>query len=596
MMGFDIWGWRLILEWLQKSIFALYGVEDDHSKTTADQRAKLQADEIREHLLAIKRETPIRVISLLLIASISILYLPLTFVVLSVLLVLICDRTEVRLLSHSSLASRFPSYHRLAIGVVFVGELVFCFPTAVMWQIDDAFTKAISVGILAAALMRLATIRSIHPASGFAGISAQGSIIAVSNSYYWLIRGDYRGFAFTSLIAVVSLGYVAAAIVQNHRQIRKSTLSRMAAQQASDAKGYFLAQMSHELRTPLNAIIGMGTAALSRTKTKEDQEHLAILVKSAEGLGIVLDDVLDTAAIEEGRINIRPRLGDLRREIEFAVGLFRQSAIDTSNDLSVEFGPELPDFLQLDFDRLRQCIANLLSNALKNTHAGRVVVRARFHYPAILEIDVDDTGIGIPAGTESTIFNRSERRTKSASGNGLGLSICRAIINQMSGEIVALPSREGAKFRIRVPSTVVDPSGDGKPGSAQGPYPSALKILVVDDIGTNRLVAATYLKMLNYQTVESTNGPGAIQALQEDDGIDLVLLDINMPGMNGLETLTAIRAEGAERDRIPVIAMTADASERDRILYLQAGMDGYVSKPINLEALDQEIRRIMGPR
>jgi len=577
---------------LKETGFALYGIRRNSVVVSADQLRALEWNEIREQIDSIHREKVVRMIAIGLIASISALYLPTAMVGLSVAAILLCDYAEIWLLRSALDNPGRPIFYTLAIGTVFAGEIIFCFPTAVMWQIDDAFTKAISVGILSAALMRLATLRSIHPITGFAGVAAQAGIIAVSNSFYWLNMGSYRGLAFTSLIAITSLGYVTAAIIQNHRQIRLSAVSRMEAQQASAAKSYFLAQMSHELRTPLNAIIGMGTAAQLKEVNAETRDELAVLVSSAKGLGIILDDVLDIAAIEEGRINIRARVSDLRVELTLAVDLFRSQAEEAGIDLVVRFTGSMPSTLGLDFDRLRQCISNLISNSLKHTKSGQIIVSATVSSTGIVEIEVEDTGVGIPPGHETSIFSQHERRPNLTGGYGLGLSICRAIILKMNGGITLVPSTVGARLRITLPAEVTMNNSTPLATSLKIPEIRGTLVLVVDDIGTNRLVAATYLRILQCRVLEAASGEEAIRLHSTNPDIQVVLLDINMPIMDGLETLRVIR-KAAEGGDLPVIAMTADVAERERRRYLSAGMDGYLSKPISLEALHMEIQRVL---
>ncbi len=572
--------------------YAIYGIGAADLAAAPEQTIQLQGDEIAAQMDAIRREIPIRLISVALLVGLFLLYIPAGGVVAWFVVLMLCDHLERLLFSEPQRGPGWPRRHAAALFTVFTGEFCFSLPSGLIWQSEDPFSKAISVGVMAAAMMRLSTIRSIYPATGLSGVAALALVIANANSYYWVHKGDMVGLAVTSVIAVVSIGYAAGAIIQNHRQQRLAALGRMALQRASAAKSAFLSQMSHELRTPLNAIIGIGTAALLSSPDERMKEQMGVLVKSAKGLGVVLDDVLDMAAIEEGRINLHLRVADLREELAQTVALFRPQAAEAGLDLRLEFSESVPTVARLDFDRLRQCISNLLSNALKHTGAGHVLLRAEFAAPNVLHLAVEDTGTGIPPGMEETIFNRYERGSEDGRGYGLGLTICRSILRRMGGDIFATPSRAGAIFRLWLPLdlTVEVAPSPGLPTVA--PHLPGRRVLVVDDVATNRLVAVTYLNLLNCSALEAVSGAEALEILGAGQRIDLILLDINMPQMDGLTTLRSIRNLPQKR-ALPIVAMTADASDRERRLYLEAGMDGYVSKPIDLERLAAEIARLL---
>lgn len=571
----------------------VYGIKQQAQIPDPDQKAQLHADEVHAQRDAIRRERPIRIIVVALLAAIFYLYLPKAVVVLWLAGVLVFDLLEARLFRLLDEATDRQRTYPLALFTVYLDEFCYSIPSAMIWHLEDAFSKGISIGVMAAAMMRLTTIRSIHPATGYAGAAAIATLISISNSYYWLHLRDYSGFAFTSVIALVSVGYVVAAITENHRQQQQAALGRMEVQRTSEAKSHFLSQMSHELRTPLNAIIGIGQAAYRTVPYPEVKERLGILVQSAKGLSMVLDDVLDLSAIEEGRISLRPRMADLRDEIGQAVALFRMQAEAAGIDLAVSFGPSLPRSARLDFDRLRQCISNLISNALKHTQAGHVALQVSFDGDYVLRIVVEDTGTGIPPGFAEAIFNRYERATKAAAGYGLGLTICRAIARRMGGDVRALPSTSGAAFDLWVPVDATSDLPMLRPEVTILPQVKGRTVLIVDDIGTNRIVAASYLGQMHCRAIEASSGTEALGILAGRSDIDIVLMDINMPQMDGLETLRSIRALTPGRDGPPVIAMTADASDRDKRIYLDAGMDGYVAKPIDLAALNAEIARVV---
>ena len=570
----------------------LFHIRLDGFSCTSDQLSQLRAEEIDAQLKAIRREVPVRLTVMALLAAVFLLYLPAAFVLIWAVAVLVCDGLEDGFFRRARAGPDQTHFYKVGLLAVYVGELCTSLPSSIIWQTEDPFSKAISVGVMSAALMRLTTIRSIHPATGLAGTAAVATLIAVFNSYYWLHLGDIAGFVFTSIIGVTSIGHVIAAIIQHHGELRQAAIGKLALQQASEAKSHFLSQMSHELRTPLNAIIGIGTSAHLSTQDPQLKDNLDVLVTSAKGLSVVLDDVLDMSAIEQGRITLRARNADIRQEIGLAVALFRPQAEAAGLDLRTEFADDLPKFALLDFDRLRQCILNLASNAVKHTNTGHVVVRVSDDPVGLLRIEVEDTGRGIPPGFEEAIFNRYERALNDAPGYGLGLTICRTIARHMGGEVVAVQVPKGATFRMWCPFEVTPGLMPLGPESLAGADVSGRTVLIVDDIPTNRMVAATYLGILRATPIEAASGTEAVAILQSNPDIDLILLDINMPQMDGIETLRSIRALQWNGKVPPIIAMTADASERDRLIYLKAGMDGYVSKPIDINRLNAEILRV----
>ncbi|MEI6097683.1 MAG: ATP-binding protein [Alphaproteobacteria bacterium] len=579
-------------------IARLFGLVVDTPTIPGDLRAELQMAEIKAQAEAIILERPIRLAVIALNSVVVWLYLPWHVVAFAVSGVLLSDRAEIWLLTQR----RPDADHSMrgALLAVYLGEVFFCLPAVVIWHVEDAFAKSITIGVLAAAMIRLATIRSIHPTTGFAGVAALASLIVVSNTTYWIRAGNLTGLAFTTMIAVISIGYNLAAIIQNHRQQRLAAISEHVALRATAAKTRFMSQISHELRTPLNAIVGTGTAAFLGTEDPAIKHNLAILLKSAAGLEVMLNDLLDLSAVEEGRISLSPREADIATELGHAVALFRPQAEAAGLALHLQVQSGLPDSLWLDADRLRQCLSNLLSNALKHTEQGQIIVYVRLDPPNLLIIEVQDSGSGVPTGEEERIFNRHDRGSSQRAGHGLGLTICRMLLTQMGGQITLLPCDQGARFQIRLPvlrMPLVLPQSNQtqRPQTAQDAQDlTGLQVMVVDDIATNRLVASTYLGLLGCKTVEAATGAAALTRLENGTPINMVLLDINMPGLDGLATLRLIRAGPA--GQVPVVAMTAEARGDERACYLAAGLDGYVSKPLHLNHLRHELVTVLARR
>lgn len=285
----------------------------------------------------------------------------------------------------------------------------------------------------------------------------------------------------------------------------------------------------------------------------------------------------------------RSRVADAMDEVGQTVALFRPEAEAAGLALPMQVGGDTPAALRLDFDRLRQCLSNLLSNALKHTAQGRITVDLRLDGPGILVLQVADSDSRVPADDKERIFQRYVRTLTLHAGHGLELSISRMLVDRMGGQIVLLPSDSGAQFEIRVPAEQA-PAAEVAAVSMARHDLSGTHVLIVDDIATNRLVAATYLGLLNCTVIEAATGTAALSMLQV---VEVVLLDMNMPGLSALETLATIRAVEEPLGRLTVVAMTTDAQDHHRQIYLAAGLDGYVTKPMQLNARRDKLARVL---
>ncbi len=266
----------------------VYGIEPHFQTPDPGQYAQLQTDEVRAQRCAIRWEGPIWISVVTLLGATFLLYLPKVIVVLWLASVLACDFVETRLFRLVEETTDQQRFYPTALFAVYLEEFCYSIPPSLIWQLEDAFSKAISIRVMSAVLMRLTTIHLIHPATGFAGTAAIATLISMPNSYYWLKHGDCSGFALTPVIAVISVGCVVAAITENHRQQQQTALGRMAVQRASEAKSHFLSQLSHELRTLLNAINSIGLAAHRAVPHPEAKEQHGILVQSTKGLRMFL--------------------------------------------------------------------------------------------------------------------------------------------------------------------------------------------------------------------------------------------------------------------------------------------------------------------
>jgi PAS domain S-box-containing protein len=368
-----------------------------------------------------------------------------------------------------------------------------------------------------------------------------------------------------------------------------------AAQAANEAKAQFLANMSHEIRTPMNGVLGV-MHLLKREKLPGDAHSLlSEALACGRMLSTLLDDVIDFSRIEAGRLDVTREAVDPSALAQSVARLLRAQAEHKGLELRVE-APDV-GLVLTDPSRLRQALFNLIGNAVKFTLAGSVTLRVRRlegTNPRIA-FEVADTGVGIAIDAQARLFERFQQAdastTRRFGGSGLGLAITRRLAEMMGGE-VGFTSREGvgSTFLLTIaapPAEVRAAETEMADGLLQG-----LKILVVEDNATNRLVARRILEQLGASVETAEDGLDGVVAAAR--GFDLILMDVQMPGIDGLEAARRIRALPAPSARTPIIALTANVMSHQRAAYLAAGMDGVAAKPINPAALISEIVRLAG--
>lgn len=390
---------------------------------------------------------------------------------------------------------------------------------------------------------------------------------------------------------VVGLVGISRDISERKEAQEKLERARTAALAASQAKSQFLANMSHEIRTPMNGVIGMSELLLTEHLTPTAEKYARTIQNSSLALLSILNDVLDFSKIEAGHIHLDKAPFELRKIVHDMVDLFAEPARRKSVALACYVDAALSEFVMGDAVRLRQVLLNLVANAVKFTAEGKIEIRVMKTGQNTISFSVTDTGVGIAEDKQQMIFDAfaqaDNSTTRRYGGTGLGLAIAREIIRHMGGEI-ALTSRlgVGSVFSFTVSLEPTTPPEEAAPQHSPQIQFTGKKALLVEDEPVNAEVGGAILRRKGFDVVHAIDGSDAVHCFAQRE-FDIILMDCQMPGMDGLEATRRIRATEAALGRAPtpIIALTAHASRTHRDTCLRAGMDDYLTKPFDPRAL-----------
>ena len=414
-------------------------------------------------------------------------------------------------------------------------------------------------------------------------------------------RGVYYERIWVPLTEELYVHYIFD-ITQHKKAEKQLETAREQAEAANVAKSQFLANMSHEIRTPMSVITGFANLLVMEELTDEQKTQAMLIQKAGKSLLRIIDDVLDFSRIEAGKLEVRTREFPLKKLLDRVESMMQPLAAKKGLDFKLSSSKRLPAMIDTDEDRLAQCLVNLIGNAIKFTHKGNVHLKVSLEKrrnKSFVRFDVKDTGIGIPLDKHASIFSSFTQvdgsHTRKHGGTGLGLTITKELAGLLGGDL-SFTSEVGAGsvFSLVIPagvdgeSSILPAAGDRSEESVSESQPVDNltfrgRVLVAEDEEGSQILAEKILKRFGLEVVIAANGKEAIEKAFRES-YDLILIDIQMPVMNGYEAVRKLRREGITT---PIIALTAYAMSGDREKCLEAGCDGYISKPFELKELQE---------
>ncbi|WP_236632283.1 ATP-binding protein [Caulobacter sp. BP25] len=400
-----------------------------------------------------------------------------------------------------------------------------------------------------------------------------------------LVEVGSRNWEWCVVLVTVAglLFYMLDAAQQLRANSKALEEAQSAALEASEAKSAFLAMMSHELRTPMNGVLGLTHALRGARLEPRHARYLEMIEKSGQGLMTILNDILDLSKIEAGKLELDISPFDLRDLVDQTGVMWSETAREKGLELRLEIDPATPAWVIGDVARVRQILLNLISNALKFTDEGAVTVRVAPAGEGVA-LTVSDTGVGMTQEQRARLFSPFVQGDRSIArrfgGTGLGLTICRHLAELMGGEVtVQSAPGEGSTFTVSLPLAMAEKPSPPQTEESEGLDFGGVRVLVVDDNVVNQMVARAVLESVGVAVLTADDGGAALERLR-DEPFDLVLMDVHMPVMDGIEAVRRIRAGEAGRADMPIVALTADAMVGDAERLVAQGFDDAHPKPI----------------